>query len=56
MIVLADSSSSYDSYPYVCIIMLSNTEAMTGGETYIRDGNGSPRKVRVSTIQYHPIS
>ena len=50
MIVLADLPSSYDSYPYVCIIMLSSTEVMTGGETYIRDANGSPRKVRLSTI------
>ncbi|KIW18549.1 hypothetical protein PV08_02837 [Exophiala spinifera] len=35
----------YDSYPYVCVIMLSDTEGMLGGETYIKTGDGVPMKV-----------
>jgi len=35
----------YDSYPYVCVIMLSETESMLGGETYIKGGDGIPAKV-----------
>jgi len=36
---------SYDSYPYVCVLMLSETEGMVGGETYIKKGNGEAQKV-----------
>lgn len=32
---------SYDSYPYACIVMLSQTEGMVGGETYIKRGDGT---------------
>ncbi|KAI9745259.1 MAG: hypothetical protein M1818_001538 [Claussenomyces sp. TS43310] len=35
----------YDSYPYVCVLMLSDTEAMVGGETYIKGGDGVATKV-----------
>ncbi|KAL3418752.1 hypothetical protein PVAG01_10468 [Phlyctema vagabunda] len=35
----------YDSYPYVCVMMLSDTEGMVGGETYIKTGDGEPTKV-----------
>ncbi|KAJ5322636.1 hypothetical protein N7452_010925 [Penicillium brevicompactum] len=35
----------YDSYPYVCVLMLSETEGMIGGETYIKKGNGEAQKV-----------
>ncbi|OQE12102.1 hypothetical protein PENVUL_c001G03686 [Penicillium vulpinum] len=35
----------YDSYPYVCVLMLSNTEGMIGGETYIKKGDGEAQKV-----------
>lgn len=46
---LTDKSSiipwHYDSYPYVCVLMLSETEGMVGGETYIRKGDGKAQKV-----------
>ncbi|KAN0069822.1 hypothetical protein V8E54_012128 [Elaphomyces granulatus] len=35
----------YDSYPYVCVLMLSDTASMIGGETYIKRGDGTPVKV-----------
>ncbi|EKV12955.1 hypothetical protein PDIP_51400 [Penicillium digitatum Pd1] len=35
----------YDSYPYVCVLMLSHTEGMIGGETYIKKGDGEAQKV-----------
>ena len=41
---------SYDSYPYVCVIMLSDTDGMLGGETYIKTGDGVPMKVRTSAF------
>ncbi|EFX06480.1 hypothetical protein CMQ_6801 [Grosmannia clavigera kw1407] len=35
----------HDSYPYVCVLMLSETRGMIGGETYIRKGDGTAQKV-----------
>ncbi|KAL2070349.1 hypothetical protein VTL71DRAFT_13375 [Oculimacula yallundae] len=35
----------YDSYPYACIVMLSHTEGMVGGETYIKRGDKKIEKV-----------
>lgn len=35
-----------DSYPFVCVLMMSDTTGMVGGETAIRTGNGEIRKVR----------
>ncbi|KAJ5587695.1 uncharacterized protein N7459_003460 [Penicillium hispanicum] len=35
----------YDSYPYVCVLMLSETDGMIGGETYIQKGDGTSQKV-----------
>ncbi|KAJ5677323.1 uncharacterized protein N7477_002956 [Penicillium maclennaniae] len=35
----------YDSYPYVCVLMLSETDGMVGGETYIKRGDGEAQKV-----------
>ncbi|KAJ6032501.1 hypothetical protein N7540_003233 [Penicillium herquei] len=35
----------HDSYPYVCVLMLSETEGMVGGETYIKKGDGTAKKV-----------
>ncbi|CAG8899784.1 unnamed protein product [Penicillium egyptiacum] len=35
----------YDSYPYVCVLMLSDTEGMIGGETYIKKGDGEVQKI-----------
>ncbi|CAG8014733.1 unnamed protein product [Penicillium salamii] len=40
----------YDSYPYVCVLMLSETEGMIGGETYIKKGDGDAQKVRFPFI------
>lgn len=35
-----------DSYPFVCVTMLSDCTKMIGGETALRTGNGSVVKVR----------
>ncbi|CZT06815.1 uncharacterized protein RAG0_12457 [Rhynchosporium agropyri] len=41
----ATASSSYDSYPYACIVMLSHAEGMVGGQTYIKRGDKKIEKV-----------
>lgn len=35
-----------DSYPFVCVTMLSDCKNMIGGETALRTGNGDVMKVR----------
>ncbi|KAL2064752.1 hypothetical protein VTL71DRAFT_3890 [Oculimacula yallundae] len=35
-----------DSYPFVCVLMMSDTTAMVGGETALRTGYGEIKKVR----------
>jgi hypothetical protein len=35
-----------DSYPFVCVLMLSDCTNMVGGETALRTGNGDILKVR----------
>ena len=35
-----------DSYPFVCVLMLSDCTDMVGGETALRTGNGDILKVR----------
>ncbi|KAK0117837.1 hypothetical protein ONS95_012159 [Cadophora gregata] len=35
-----------DSHPFVCVVMLSNTDFMTDGETELMKGDGSTIKVR----------
>ena len=35
-----------DSYPFVCVTMLSDCTSMIGGETALRTGNGDILKVR----------
>lgn len=35
-----------DSYPFVCVTMLSDCTQMIGGETALRTGSGEIRKVR----------
>jgi len=42
----------YDSYPYVCVLMLSDTDGMVGGETYIKGGDGVPAKVEGPALGY----
>src|SRR5436190_21144100 len=36
----------HDSYPFVCVLMLSDTEDMVGGETALETGTGDIMKVR----------
>jgi hypothetical protein len=35
-----------DSYPFVCVLMMSDTTNMVGGETALRTGTGDIKKVR----------
>lgn len=35
-----------DSYPFVCVVMLSDCSQMIGGETALRTGTGTIMKVR----------
>lgn len=35
-----------DSYPFVCVLMMSDTTHMLGGETALRTGTGEIKKVR----------
>lgn len=35
-----------DSYPFVCVVMMSDTSNMVGGETAIRTGTGEIMKIR----------
>jgi hypothetical protein len=35
-----------DSHPFVCVVMLSNAEFMTDGETEMQKGDGTTMKVR----------
>lgn len=36
----------HDSYPFVCVTMLSDCSGMVGGETVLRTGDGGTIKVR----------
>lgn len=36
----------YDSYPFVCVTMLSDCAGMIGGETAVETGTGEVMKVR----------
>lgn len=38
-----------DSYPFVCVLMMSNVDQMTGGETAIRTSTGDVIRVRGPT-------
>ena len=40
----------YDSYPFVCIVMLSDCSQMIGGETAVRTGSGEIIKTRGPTM------
>lgn len=35
-----------DSYPFVCVLMMSDTDGMIGGETALRTGDGEIKKIR----------
>ena len=43
-----------DSYPFVCVLMLSDCTNMVGGETALRTGFGDVRKVRGPTMVSQP--
>ncbi|KAF7547515.1 hypothetical protein G7Z17_g7678 [Cylindrodendrum hubeiense] len=36
----------YDSYPFVCVVMMSDAREMVGGETALKNGSGEILKVR----------
>lgn len=35
-----------DSYPFVCVLMMSDTTGMVGGETALKTADGAIKKVR----------
>lgn len=43
-----------DSHPFVCVVMLSDTGTMTGGETELMKGDGTTVKVRSPQFVSHP--
>lgn len=51
----------YDSPPFVCVLMMSDTTHMIGGETFLRMGNGEiacvpgPRKGYAAILQGHLV-
>ena len=45
-----------DSYPFVCVTMLSDCTTMIGGETALRTGNGNVLKVRGPQMVSEPDS
>jgi hypothetical protein len=45
----------FDSYAFVCVLMLSDCTGMTGGETAIRCGDGSILKARGPSMVQLPI-
>lgn len=53
---LADGSAvawHYDSFPFVCVVMLSDCAGMVGGETAIKTPSGEILKVRGPTMVSH---
>jgi hypothetical protein len=42
-----------DSHPFVCVVMLSDTRSMTGGETELMKGDGATLKVRSPQFLSH---
>lgn len=40
----------YDSFPFVCVVMLSDCETMIGGETALKMASGEVMKVRGPTM------
>lgn len=44
-----------DSYPFVCVTMLSDCTTMVGGETALRTGTGDILKVRGPAMVYPDI-
>ena len=46
----------HDSYPFVCVTMLSDCSQMVGGETALKKGNGDILKVRGPEMVYAALS
>ena len=46
----------HDSYPFVCVTMLSDCSQMVGGETALKKGNGDILKVRGPEMVYVALS
>lgn len=46
----------YDSFPFVCVTMLSDCSEMVGGETAIKTPSGDIKKVRGPTMVILPVS
>lgn len=46
------SAWHHDSYPWVCVLMLSDPVGMTGGETALRKGDGGILKMRQPGMGY----
>lgn len=47
----------YDSYPFVCVVMMSDTTHMVGGETALQSGTGEIHKVRgPGMVSFHLFS
>lgn len=44
-----------DSYPFVCVTMLSDCTNMIGGETAIRTASGEIMKIRGPTMVSHEL-
>ena len=44
-----------DSYPFVCVVMLSDCTKMVGGETALRTGNGDIIKIHSPQMVSTPI-
>ena len=44
-----------DSHPFVCVVMLSNSEFMTDGETELQKGDGTTIKVRAPQMVHSPL-
>jgi hypothetical protein len=45
-----------DSYPFVCVLMMSDTTTMVGGETALRTGTGEIMKVRGPSKVRHVLT
>lgn len=45
----------YDSFPFVCVAMLSDCQGMVGGETALRTAYGEILKVRGPTMVRFPL-
>jgi len=46
----------YDSFPFVCVTMLSECSDMKGGETAVLKGDGEVLKVRGPTIVSYMVT